>query len=267
MQLLSVLSWRNVMDEGREAGGPDGGRFVDYHVGTSGFVYRHWSGVFYPPGLPQGQWLAYYARRFATVELNSTFYHLPSEAAFDGWRARTPEGFVFAVKASRFITHIKRLRDAEVPVRTFLERARRLGQRLGPVLYQLPLQMRRDDGLLEAFLVLLPKGYRHAFEFRNEIWFADGVLDLLRWYNAGFCVMDMVGYRCPLTATADFAYVRFHGPSGAYFGPYSDAELREWAGKIRGLASGLDAAYVYFNNDAGGAAVSNALTLGEMLRE
>jgi len=125
--------------------------------------------------------------------------------------------------------------------------------------------MERDDERLEAFLALLPKGCRYAFEFRNKTWFAGGVLDLLRRYGAGFCVMDLVGYRCPVAATADFAYVRFHGPSGVYRGSYTEAQLRDWARQIRGLATALDVVYVYFNNDVGGAAVPNALALRGML--
>jgi len=237
---------------------------VKYYVGTSGWHYDHWRGDFYPADLPRPRWLEHYAKTFDTVELNASFYRLPTEKAFAKWRESVPPGFRYAVKASRFITHIKRLRNVEDELKLFLNRVGLLQDRLGPVLYQLPPGLKRDDGLLEAFLKLLPKGLQHAFEFRNREWLDEGVFDLMRRYGACFCVFDMPGLTTPVVATASFAYVRFHGSTALYYSNYGDEELSEWAERIKGLA-GVDMVYVYFNNDAGGYAVRNALTLRRML--
>ncbi|MFQ5925521.1 MAG: DUF72 domain-containing protein, partial [Dehalococcoidia bacterium] len=192
-----------------------------YYIGTSGWVYPHWREVFYPPKLTQSKWLEFYTRHFPTVELNNSFYHLPSEKAFENWRDTSPDGFVYAVKVSRFITHIKRLKNVEEPIETFLGRAMLLQGKLGPLLYQLPPNMHRNDERLDAFLSLLPGGHRHVVEFRHESWLDEGVFEILRRHNGGFCVFDMPGLPCPLVATADFAYIRFHGSSGLYFSCYS----------------------------------------------
>jgi len=237
----------------------------EYYIGTSGWVYRHWREVFYPPKLAQSKWLEFYTRHFPTVELNSSFYRLPTEKAFSNWRQTSPEGFIYAVKVSRFITHIKRLKDVEEPIQTFLSRARLLKEKLGPLLYQLPPNMHRNDERLESFLSLLPKGLRHIVEFRHESWLDEGVFEILRKHNIGFCVFDMPGLSCPLLATADFAYIRFHGSSGLYYSCYSDEELEDWARRISELAKSLDAVYIYFNNDAEGYAVTNAQTLTQKL--
>jgi len=236
-----------------------------YYIGTSGWVYPHWRGVFYPPKLAQSKWLEFYTRHFATVELNNSFYHLPTEKAFLKWRDSSPDGFVYAVKVSRFITHIKRLKDVAEPIETFLGRAKHLQEKLGPLLYQLPPNMHRNDERLDAFLSLLPTERRHVVEFRHESWLSDDVFDILRRHHVGFCVFDMPDLSCPLVATADFAYIRLHGATGLYFSCYSDAELEGWAGRITGLAQNLAAVYIYFNNDAEGFAISNARTLGEKL--
>ncbi len=237
-----------------------------YFVGTSGWHYEHWRGRFYPADLPKSKWLEFYARSFSTVELNNSFYHLPSEKAFANWRDSSPEGFVYAVKVSRFITHIKKLKDVEEALEKFLERARLLGEKLGPLLYQLPPGLHRNDSLLEDFLKLLPRGLSHVFEFRHESWLDKGVFDLLRRYNAGFCIYDMPDLTSPLEATADFVYVRFHGSTWLYGGSYSDEELSGWAKNISELARGRKAVYVYFNNDAEAFAVQNALMLARKLR-
>lgn len=236
-------------------------------VGTSGFSYNHWQSVFYPEGLSKAKWLEFYATHFNTVELNNTFYRLPSEAAFEKWRNTTPDNFVFAVKVSRFITHIKRLKDIAEPLETFLSRARILGEKLGSLLYQLPPGMHRNDERLESFLSILPEGLRHVFEFRHQSWLVDEVFSLLRKYNAGFCVFDMPDMTCPLIATADYAYIRFHGSTGLYWSCYSDDELKSWARRLAGLAANLQTIYIYFNNDAGGYALQNAVTLRGLLKE
>jgi len=230
-------------------------------IGTSGFVYDHWRYLFYPEELSRAKWLGFYATHFNTVELNNTFYRLPSETAFANWHDLSPDNFIFAVKVSRFITHIKRLKDAGEPLQTFLSRARILGEKLGPLLYQLPPNMHRNDERLESFLSLLPKGMRHVFEFRHQSWLEEGVLAILHKYNVGFCVFDMPDVSCPLVATADFAYIRFHGSTGLYWSCYSDEELVSWAKKLADLAANLKTIYIYFNNDAEAFAVRNAITL------
>ena len=236
-----------------------------YYIGTSGWHYGHWRGLFYPEKLATPKWLGFYAQHFTTVELNNSFYRLPSEKAFVNWWESSPEGFVFAVKVSRFITHIKRLKDVEEPLQNFLRRADFLQDKLGSLLYQLPPGMRRDDERLEAFLAILPRQYRHVFEFRHESWIDEGVFSLLRQYNAGLCVFDMPDFACPIVATADFAYVRFHGSTGLYRSCYSDEELSKWAEKIAELGKNLKAVYIYFNNDAEAYAVRNAKTLARFL--
>jgi uncharacterized protein YecE (DUF72 family) len=239
---------------------------LDCYVGTSGWHYEHWRGDFYPEKLPKAKWLEFYAGRFNTVELNSSFYRLPSEAAFSNWHDSTPVNFTFSVKVSRFITHIKRLRDIEESLEKFIDRAKILGEKLGPLLYQLPPSMHRNDELLELFLSNLPKGMKHVFEFRHQSWFEDGVFQILRRYNAGFCVYDMPSVTCPLVATAGFIYIRFHGSTGLYWSCYSDEELADWARRLAALAENYKAIYAYFNNDARGFAVKNALTLENFLK-
>lgn len=232
-----------------------------YYIGTSGWVYPHWRGVFYPTELPQSKWLQHYTGLFPTVELNNSFYRLPSEQAFSNWRDSSPEGFRYAVKVSRFITHIKRLKDVNKPIETFVERARYLNDKLGPLLYQLPPNMHRNDERLVSFLTLLPKGLRHVIEFRHESWLDEAVFDMLRRYGIGFCIFDMPDLPCPSLATADFVYIRFHGSRGLYSSCYSDVELDEWARTISSLAKDSDTVYIYFNNDAEGYAINNAQTL------
>ena len=236
-----------------------------YFIGTSGWHYEHWRGLFYPEGLAKPGWLKFYAEQFNTLELNNSFYHLPTEKAFNNWRDSSPQGFVFAVKVSRFITHIKKLRNTGEAQDTFLSRARLLGRKLGPLLYQLPPGMSRNDAVLESFLSGLPTGYRHVFEFRHRSWIDDDVFELLRRHNAGLCVFDMPGFTCPLLATSDFAYIRFHGSTGLYWSCYSEEELEDWATKISALGKNLDAVYIYFNNDAQGFAIENARTLAGKL--
>ena len=222
---------------------------LQVRVGTSGFHYEHWREVFYPPELPKGRWLPFYARHFDTVELNNPFYRLPERSTFEGWASQVPPGFTFAVKASRFLTHVKRLQDPQEPLRRFFDRAVGLGETLGPVLYQLPPQMHRDLGRLEAFLDALPPGHRHVVEFRHASWYTQEVL------------------RCetPVRATSDFVYARFHGPVGYYAGCYSPEALAEWAERLAALAVERRALYTYFNNDMHGYAVQNARQLRDLL--
>ena len=239
---------------------------VKQHVGCSGWHYEHWRGLFYPAELPKSKWLEFYAQQFITVELNNSFYRLPSEKAFTAWRESTPDNFIFAVKVSRFITHIKRLRNLGSAVEHFLSRAVLLGEKLGPLLYQLPPNMKRDDEMLQNFLSSLPPKYQHVIEFRHESWLDDVVFDILRGHNTGFCVFDMPSFGCPPIATRDFAYVRFHGSESLYSSCYSDKELAQWSQKIARLGQNVEASYIYFNNDAEAFAVRNAMTLENYLR-
>ena len=238
---------------------------VKYYIGCSGWHYEHWRGLYYPGELPRAKWLSFYAQQFDTVELNNSFYRVPSEKAFTTWRESTPDNFIFAVKVSRFITHIKRLKNLGSAVDSFLSGAGFLKEKLGPLLYQLPPSMKRNDGLLQNFLSSLPPKYRHVIEFRHESWIHEAVFDILRTHNIGLCVFDMLGFSCPVVATSDFAYVRFHGSKGLYSSRYSDEELSRWAQKIARLGQDFKASYIYFNNDAEAFAVENAMKLRSLL--
>ncbi len=238
---------------------------LHYYIGTSGWHYDHWQDRFYPKTLTKAKWLEFYASHFTTVEVNNSFYRLPSETAFTTWHDSSPANFTFAVKVSRFITHIKRLRNSEEAVDNFISRAKILAEKLGPLLYQLPPNMRRNDEVLESFLSTLPQGMKHVFEFRHQSWLEDKVFEILHKHNIGFCVFDMPSVSCPLVATADFAYIRFHGSTGLYFSCYSDEELADWAKRLANLAQNLEAIYIYFNNDAEAFAVRNAITLRRYL--
>ncbi|MCL4078308.1 DUF72 domain-containing protein [Coriobacteriia bacterium Es71-Z0120] len=234
-------------------------------VGTSGWSYPHWTGVVYPRGLPPAQRLASYAERFATVEVNATFYRTPSERAVDAWRDATPPGFVFAVKGSRLVTHVRRLRDVAEPVSGFLERVARLGPKLEVVLWQLPPSLVRDDALLEAFLALLDcTPLRHAIEFRHESWLAEEVFSLLRRHDVAMVNVSSETLPARFVATASFVYARFHGLP-LYRGAYDETALEPWGTYLaRERESGRDC-YVYFNNDAEGHAPRDALRLLRML--
>jgi uncharacterized protein YecE (DUF72 family) len=248
-------------------------------VGTSGYVYSHWRGVFYPSGLPPARWLWFYAQRFGTVELNGTFYRLPHEGNAEMWAGSTPPGFRFAAKGSRFLTHMKKLRDAGAGLERFCERIRGLGRRLQAVLWQLPPQLARVDlPRLEAFLVALagaklPRGVRHAFEFRSAEWYTSAVADLLDRHGAAFCEHDLVARPVP-RPTGGWRYLRFHGSSALnpadprpYHGQYGEAGLVHVAEDLAAWAARGGTALVYFNNDLGGHAVADALTLRGLLGE
>jgi uncharacterized protein YecE (DUF72 family) len=239
----------------------------EYFIGTSGWYYPHWQIKFYPDNLTRSHWLEYYSRHFDTVELNNTFYQLPADKTFKAWQISTPASFIFAVKASRFITHIRRLRNMDDALDRFITRVQLLKQKLGPLLYQLHPQMKRDDKLLEDFLSLLPAGFQHVFEFRDNSWFDDRIFQLLNKYNAGFCIYDMPDSNTPLISTADFAYIRFHGSQELYGSNYRDSELKRWAELIKDNFSRLGNIYIYFNNDNQAFAVKNATSLKKILAD
>lgn len=232
-------------------------------IGTSGYQYRHWRGVLYPEGLPQRLWLEHYAERFPTVEMNATFYRLPTADAVDRWRDVTPAGFRFAVKGSRYLTHMKRLTDVGRGLRRFFTPVLRFGEKLGPVLWQLPPQMRPDPERLEGFLSRLPPGVRFAVEFRSPEWYGDRISDVLDRHGAAFCEHDLVDARPP-RVTGGFRYLRFHGRTGKYAGRYGAEALAEVARDLERWRGGGDA-YVYFNNDVHGHAVLDAAALSRAL--
>jgi len=239
----------------------------DIRIGTSGFHYKHWIGRFYPAKTAASKMLDFYLQHFNTVELNNSFYRLPTTEAFDAWREATPPNFVFAVKASRFLTHNKKLKDPRQALDNLLPRAAHLGPKLGPILFQLPPHWRVNAGRLENLLEILPRDLRYAFEFRELSWITPAITSMLTKFNAAFCICELAGYHSPLHITADFAYVRLHGPDpGKYQGSYSKEKLKAWARRIETWAADLKAVYIYFDNDQVGYAAANALTLKEMIR-
>jgi uncharacterized protein YecE (DUF72 family) len=233
-------------------------------IGTSGWHYAHWKGSFYPEGLSPGEYFPFYARQFHTAEINNTFYRMPSAETVRAWREMAPPGFVFSVKASRYITHMKKLKDPSEPVRAFLGTMKPLGDRLGPVLFQLPPRFRVNAERLRAFLRALPKGGRYAFEFRDHTWFHDEVCEALEKRGAALCIYDLEGTVSPAKVTADFVYVRLHGPDGAYAGKYGARALRGWADAIQSWAGEGRDVYCYFDNDEKGYAAKNALELSRL---
>jgi uncharacterized protein YecE (DUF72 family) len=237
----------------------------EIRIGCSGWIYRHWRELFYPPKLPQRLWFDHYAATFDTVELNTSFYRLPSSDTFTKWRDRAPPEFRYAVKAPRFITHMKKLKDCAEPVDEFILRARNLGGAIGPLLYQLPPRWACNTARLEEFIALLPTDLEHVFEFREKSWITEEVLALLDSRRVSFCVHDMAETPTPRWAAGPIAYVRFHGGVGKYWGRYSDEGLLSWTDWIVAQASGGRDVWCYFNNDIGGAAIEDALTLRGMV--
>lgn len=241
------------------------------YIGTSGYAYKHWGrGVFYPEKLSQKSWLEFYAQHFKTVELNVTFYRLPAKSAFQGWQRRTPPDFSFAIKGSRFITHVKRLQEVEDSLKILFDRAKSLDKKLSVVLWQFPPKFRADMERLKIFLKHLSK-YKytwHAFEFRNESWFCQEVFQALKDANMSLCLADWPRFEVDVPDTASFVYLRRHGADGElYSGRYSEAQLRKDAQRIKKWQSQGKEIYIYFNNDAHGWAVEDALTLSRMLNE
>jgi uncharacterized protein YecE (DUF72 family) len=210
--------------------------------------------------------LEYYSHQFDTVELNNSFYRLPTDAAFDNWRESTPANFAFAVKASRFLTHQKKLKDPESALENFLPRASRLSTKLGPLLFQLPPRWQVNPGRLEGLLEVLPRDLRCAFEFRDLSWIQPDINKLLARFGAAFCIYELAGFHSPLTITANFAYVRLHGPGlGKYQESYSTGRLRRWSKQVEEWAKDLASIYIYFDNDQAGYAARNALELRRLI--
>jgi uncharacterized protein YecE (DUF72 family) len=238
----------------------------EVRIGTSGWIYKHWRRAFYPADLPVKEWFTFYSESFDTVEINNTFYRLPPPEVFRAWAKQASPGFLYAIKASRFLTHMKKLKDPAKPIARLLERARLLGPHLGPMLYQLPPHWHRDLGRLRDFIVCLPRDLDHVFEFRDPSWYTDEVRRLLDDSGMSFCIHDLRGAASPRWVTGPLAYVRFHGPTArAYAGRYDLAQLAGWAEQIHEFQSGGRDVYVYFNNDDQGFAVTNARELRSLL--
>src|SRR3954466_3494282 len=235
------------------------------HVGCSGWVYRHWRGIFYPEGLPQKRWFERYAEEFDTVEINASFYRLPLASTFEGWRDKAPPGFPYAVKVNRFITHMKKLLDCEGAVARFIALARPLGETLGPLLYQLPPSLHKNLERLDAFLARLPPDLQQGAEFPHKSWDHRQVLALLDRHGIGFVAHDMKGLKSPRWASGRTAYVRFHGTGGKYHGRHPDEALLEWTDWIREQSNGGRNVWCYFNNDIHGHAIEDARTLKSMV--
>jgi uncharacterized protein YecE (DUF72 family) len=237
-------------------------------IGCSGFSYRHWRGNFYPEGLPQKEWFTHYCTRFSAVELNVSFYHIPKADTFKHWREESPPDFAFAVKGSRYITHIKRLTELETPLTRFFSPAQELEEKLRVVLWQFPPQFRCNLERLSYFLELLESYHtRNTLEFRNESWICPEVIDLCRDRKVSICMADWPPFIDETPPTSDFVYIRRHGKEGSYNGEYTTSQLEKDAKRIRSYLKDKLDVFIYFNNDTGGAAPRNAMELKEMLQE
>ena len=233
-------------------------------IGTSGWNYNHWRGLFYPEELSTKEWFDFYCKKFDTVEINNTFYNLPDANVFKNWKKQAPTDFIYAVKANRYITHMKKLKEPEDALKRFFSRVKYLEGNLGPILYQLPPYWKCNIERLEIFLKKLPKDKIHVFEFRDDSWHKKEVFEILDSYNASFCIHDMPYVRCPEIVTGKVAYLRFHGTTGIYQGSYPVKILQKWADWISTQAKSKDV-YVYFNNDQEAHAIYDAMKLKELL--
>lgn len=236
-------------------------------IGASGWYYNHWRGRFYPEELNKNAWFPFYTENFNTVEINNTFYQLPKEASLARWHKLAPADFVFSVKANRYITHIKRLKNVSSELARFEQAVGILGKKLGPVLYQLPPSMKKDLGLLRSFLELLAKRQLAVFEFRHESWFANDCYELLGQFGKSFCIQDMSRAASPRVITGKLIYVRFHGAAARYASRYSRSQMASWAKWIKEHTGQVESVWVYFNNDAEANAIINAKELKAKLAD
>lgn len=237
------------------------------YIGTSGWAYPHWQGPFYPAGRKKKDFLAYYVDHFRTVEINNSFYKLPSAETLSRWKETAPSGFIFALKASRYITHMKKLKDPGDTLPRLLEAAKALGDKLGPILFQFPPRWHLNMDRFMDFLDALPTDFRYAFEFRDPDWQVPSVYEALREMGAAFCIFELSGFLTPKEITADFVYIRLHGPDGAYRGEYDTSTLAGWAGAMTHWAGEGREVFCFFDNDEAGYAVQNALRLRKMLNK
>jgi uncharacterized protein YecE (DUF72 family) len=234
-----------------------------FRIGTSGWHYKHWLGRFYPPKTPSIEMLSYYAQYFDTVEINNSFYALPADETVKNWRRKVPDDFCFAVKGSRYLTHMKKLKDPEEGIEKFFSVFKNMGEKLGPILFQLPPYFKCNPPRLESFLTALPKKHRYVMEFRDASWHNEEIYDILRNHQAAFCIYDRGGFVSPMPITTNFTYIRYHG-AVTDRGNYSERVLAEWASRLLEWKS-MEKIFVYFNNDWEGYAINNAVTLKEML--
>jgi len=235
------------------------------YIGTSGWHYKHWLGKFYPADLKPEEQLDYYLTFFDTVEINNSFYRLPTRETFLKWHGDTPAKFLFSVKASRYITHMKKLNESADALDVFLSHAEALSEKLGTVLFQLPPGWKINPQRFDNFLGVLPRSERFVFEFRNSSWYTEDIYSMLRKHNSAFCIYELGGHESPLIVTADFVYVRLHGPGDKYQGSYNNDKLKKWADQLlKWREEGKDA-YIYFDNDQEAFAVFNALTLKDIV--
>jgi uncharacterized protein YecE (DUF72 family) len=235
------------------------------YIGTSGWSYAHWKGRFYPTDISSEEMLGFYCRYFQSVEINNTFYHLPDCATLEHWRDNTPADFVFSVKASRYITHMKKLTDPRKSLGVLLDRISVIGNKLGPILFQLPPKWRYNQERLSLFLDSLSKEFRYAFEFRDHSWLNEQCYELLGRHGAAVCIYELDGFLSPHQVTGNFVYLRLHGPGGPYQGNYAPGTLSEWAKAISSWSARHTSVYCYFDNDEAGYAAKNAIELQEML--
>lgn len=235
------------------------------YVGTSGWHYKHWLGNWYPEGTRASDQFAYYKKHFKTVEINNSFYRLPTMKTFSAWREAAPRGFLYSVKASRYITHMRKLKEPKQSMKAFMTNVAVLKEKLGPILFQLPPSWNVNTERLAEFLQALPTKHRYAFEFRNASWYTDEVYAMLNEHDCAFCIYELAGHLAPPEITASFVYVRLHGPGEKYQGSYSDQALRNWAKKCRECTGAGKDVFVYFDNDQAGYAAINAQRLREIL--
>ncbi|MFP4485603.1 MAG: DUF72 domain-containing protein [Campylobacterales bacterium] len=237
-------------------------------IGTSGWHFEHWAGEFYPEGLKKEERLGYYKKHFDTVEINNTFYQLPSQKSVEEWREEVGSEFLFCPKASRYTTHMKKLKDPKKSSEKFFKAIEPLGENLGPVLFQLPPKWDVNPKRLKEFLEVLPEEYRYVFEFRDERWLVDEVYEILNKHNAAFCIYDLERFTSPLSVTANFSYIRLHGPSNkAYSGEYGDEGINEWKKRVDELSQQVDGLFVFFDNDQKSFAPKDAMLLQESIKE
>lgn len=235
--------------------------FKEIFIGASGWSYNHWQKKFYPIDLSEKKWLEFYSQTFETVEINSSFYHLPKPQTFANWRDRTPKDFIFAVKAGRFITHVKKLKDCREPCQRFMDSASKLKEKLGPILFQLPPSLKADGARLKNFLKILPKKYQYVLEPRNESWLNPKIYEILKKHKIILCFVSSPDFPWREIITGNFIYIRLHGAKSLYSSEYSTAQLKTLAKKIKKWQKQNLPVYVYFNNDDRANAVFNAKEL------
>ncbi len=239
---------------------------MNIYIGTSGFYYSDWIGIFYPKDLPKNKYLDFYMQYFNTIELNSTFYHLPKQKTILNWKNKAKEGFLYSLKAHRSITHYKKLKDVNEELSIYFQLIKPLKPHLGMILFQLPPSLKVNILLLKEFLSLLPNSYNYSIEFRDNSWYIDEIYDLLREYNITFCIHDFSKKETPIVITSKNVYIRFHGPNGRYKGSYKDEYLKKWADKIKEFLEKDLRVFCFFNNDFNGNAILDAKRLKEFLK-